>query len=98
MPMSKTRRKYNANFKTKVVLDLLNGNETLSAIAGKYGIHPTQLTKWRRLFLERASEIFSEPGKGKKHGSDSAEDELYKKIGQMQIELDWLKKKSGISI
>jgi len=96
--MSKTRRKHSAEFKTKVVLDMLKGTQTLSEIAGKYGVHPTQLTKWRRTFLEKAAEIFSEPGSGKEKASDKLEGELYKKIGQLQIELDWLKKKSGISL
>lgn len=96
--MSKTRRKHSAEFKTKVVLDMLKGTQTLSEIAGKYGVHPTQLTKWRRTFLEKAAEIFSEPGSGKAKTSEKLEGELYKKIGQLQIELDWLKKKSGISL
>ncbi len=94
--MSKKRRKHCAEFKTKVVLDLLKGTQTLAELAGKYGVHPTQLTKWKRTFLENAPQLFSQsngsPGKEK---SDAAiESELYKKIGQLQMELDWLKKKS----
>lgn len=98
--MSKTRRKHSAEFKTKVVLDMLKGTQTLSEISGKYEVHPTQLTKWRRTFLEKAAEIFSEchSGSGKAKTSEKLEGELYKKIGQLQIELDWLKKKSGISL
>lgn len=98
MSMSKTRRKHSAEFKAKVVLEMLQGSQTLSEIAGKYGIHPTQLTKWRRTFLDRASELFSEPGSGKDNAGEKLEEELYKKIGKQQIELDWLKKKSGISL
>jgi len=86
--MSKTRRKYNANFKTKVVLDLLNGSETLSVIAGKYGVHPTQLTKWKRLFLERASEIFSEPGKGKNMAAIALKMSFIKK--SVKCRLSWI--------
>jgi len=96
--MSKTRRKHSAEFKTKVVLEMLQGAQTLAEIAGKHGIHPTQLTKWRRTFLDKASEIFSEPGSGKEKAGENLEEELYKKIGKQQIELDWLKKKSGLSI
>jgi len=98
--MSKTRRKHSAEFKTKVVLDMLKGTQTLSEIAGKHGVHPTQITKWRRTFLEKAAEIFSERhgGSGKAKASEELEGALYKKIGQLQIELDWLKKKSGISL
>ncbi len=96
--MNKMRRKHSAEFKAKVVLEMLQGTQTLSEIAGKYGIHPTQLTKWRRTFLDRASEIFSEPNSGKEKAVEKLEAELYKKIGKQQIELDWLKKKSDFSI
>jgi transposase-like protein len=96
--MSKRRQKYSPEFKAKVVLEVLKENETLSEIAGRYGVHPTQIAKWRRALVDRAPEIFSEPGRGKAQERVQNEDELYKKIGQLQIELDWLKKKSGISI
>ncbi len=94
--MSKTRRKHSPEFKAKVVLDMLKGVETLSEISSKYGVHPTQLTKWRRSFLEKAPEIFSEKSIKREKASEQANDELYKKIGQLQVELDWLKKKSSV--
>jgi transposase-like protein len=95
--MVKSRRRHNAEFKTKVVLQMLESNKTLSEISIEHGIHPTQLTQWRRTFLERASEIFSlsEKSTRKEKAWKSREDELYKKIGQLQVELDWLKKKSN---
>ena len=96
--MSNRRRKYSSEFKAKVVLEILKEQETLSEIAGRHGIHPTQIAKWKRTFLEKSPEIFSEPGNDEAKKRASQEDDLYKKIGQLQIELDWLKKKSGISI
>ena len=96
--MSKRRQKYSAEFKTKVVLEVLKEQETLSEIAGRYGIHPTQIAKWKRTFLDRSPELFSQPGKDEAKQRASREDDLYKKIGRLQVELDWLKKKSGISI
>jgi transposase len=97
--MVKNRRRHNAEFKTKVVVQMLEGNKTVSEISSENGVHPTQLTKWRRTFLERASEIFSNSDKSSRKETDwkSREDELYKKIGQLQVELDWLKKKSSLS-
>jgi transposase-like protein len=94
--MSKTRRKHSAEFKTKVVLDMLKRTQTLSELASKHGVHPTQMTKWKQTFLEKASGIFSESatGNGKEKAREKLENELYKKIGQLQVELDWLKKKS----
>ena len=79
--MNKTRRKHSATFKTKVVLDMLKETQTLAQLSGKYGVHASQLTKWKKEFLEKASDKLEN-------------DELYKKIGQLQMELDWLKKKS----
>ena len=94
--MNKTRRKHSSEFKTKVVLELLKGVETLSEISSKYGVHPTQVTKWRRSFLERAPELFSEGASRKERDQESVQSELYKKIDQLQVEVDFLKKKSGI--
>lgn len=96
--MSKRRQKYSAEFKAKVVLEVLKEQETLSEIAGRYGIHPTQIAKWKRTFLDRSPELFSQSGKDEAKQRASQEDDLYKKIGRLQVELDWLKKKSGISI
>jgi transposase-like protein len=97
--MNKTRRKHSAEFKTRVVLDMLKGVQTVSELASKHGVHPSQMTKWKQVFLEKASEIFSDSSSGgnsKEKARDKVEDELYKKIGQLQVELDWLKKKSEI--
>lgn len=96
--MSTKRRKYSAEFKSKVVFEVLKETETLSEIAGRHGLHPAQIAKWKRTLLDRAGEIFSEPGRDEAKKRANHEDDLYKKIGQLQIELDWLKKKSGISI
>ena len=93
--MSKTRRKHSAEFKVKVVLDMLKGVETLAELSSKYGVHPTQLTKWKRSFLEKAPAVFGEKSSPKDHTREEVESELYKKIGQLQVELDFLKKKSN---
>jgi transposase-like protein len=97
--MVKSRRRHSAEFKTKVVLQMLEGTKTLSEISSENGIHPTQLTQWRRTFLERVPEIFSLSDQNARKEKDwkVREDEFYKKIGQLQVELDWLKKKLNLS-
>ena len=65
--MNKTRRKHSATFKTKVVLDMLKETQTLAQLSGKYGVHASQLTKWKREFLEKASGIFSDSSRGNGH-------------------------------
>jgi len=90
------RRKHTPEFKTQVVLELLKETKTVGEIGSQYSIHPTLAGKWRSLAIEGLKGIFTE-----KSGKDLAQrdkliDELYKQIGQLKVELDWLKKKMGL--
>ena len=88
----KTRRKFTAAFKTKVVLEALSERLTLSELAEKHKIHPTQIGTWKKQFLNNASTVF-DSGSGKPDKDPEKEsNKLYKKIGQLQIEVDFLKK------
>lgn len=88
--MKTTRKKHSAAFKTKVVLEALKERQTMSELAQKYELHPTQIAVWKKEFLQNAEIVFSGP----KIPDPSREtDELYKKIGQLKVENDWLKKK-----
>ena len=91
----RSRRKFSAEFKTKVVLESLKERSTLEEIARKYEIHPNQIGTWRKEFLANAATVFS--SKDKAH-SDQKDQEvllekLYSQIGQQKVEIDWLKKK-----
>lgn len=95
--MSK-RRRFTADFKTKVVLEALSERETLSELAQRFEVHPNQIIGWKRQFLEKASSVFE---RGKAAGKDESDAEAEKsrmlqKIGQLQIEVDFLKKASEI--
>ena len=90
--MSK-RRRHTAEFKAKVALDALKGIEPVHVIAARYGVHPTQVTAWKKEIADRLPELF---GKKREHDPEAAaerEKELYRKIGQLQVENDWAKKK-----
>jgi len=92
--MKRKRRHFGAKFKTKVVLEALKERETIQQIASKYELHPNQITTWKKQFLENADQAFSDD----KFAADlkkaeTERDELYKQIGQMKVETDWLKKK-----
>ncbi len=92
------KRQHSAEFKATVALELLKENDTLSKIASKYGIHPTQARRWRDIAIEALKNIFT----GKLPDTQLAEknkeiEELTRLIGQKEIELDWVKKKSGIA-
>ena len=89
----KKRKTYSAGFKTKVVLEALQERETIQEIGKKYDIHPNQISTWKSQFLSNASEIF-EMGISK-NDDEKEKDELFKKVGQLQIENDFLKKVLG---
>ena len=90
------RRKYSASFKAKVALEAIKGELTLSELASKYEVHPNQISRWRKEAIEGLTDTFS----AKKRKADKKEKELkadlYRHIGQLKVELDWLKKKSGL--
>jgi transposase-like protein len=90
------RKRYGAEEKAKIVLEVLKGELTQSQITAKYGVHNTQLHVWRKQALEGMVSCFS--GKQDRQASDQNElvDELYRQIGQLKVELDWLKKKSDL--
>lgn len=93
----KKRTNYPAEFKTKVVLEILSEESTLNELAAKYEVSPVVLSLWKKEFLERASEVFRKgPSASEKELEQSKEHiaELERKVGQLTYEVDWLKKKS----
>jgi transposase len=89
----KKRKNYTSGFKTKVVLEALQERETIQEIGKKYEIHPNQISTWKSQFLANANIVFE---KGVAKSDDEKEkDELFKKVGQLQIENDFLKKVLG---
>lgn len=91
----KNRRKFSPEFKAKVGLEALKGIEPIQSIAAKYEVHPTQVSQWKMELLERLPEVFATKAPPSIAESASREALLYQKIGQLEVELDWLKKKSA---
>jgi transposase len=92
--MKDTRRKFSSAFKTKVVLEALKERSTLSELSQKYEIHPNQIASWKREFLEKAEHVFEQSrGNTKEKDLEKQRDNLYRQIGQLKVENDWLKKK-----
>jgi transposase len=89
----KKRKNHSAGFKTKVVLEALQERESIQEIGKKYGIHPNQISTWKTQFLSKASEIF-EKGNASRD-PEKEKSELFKKVGQLQMEVDFLKKVLG---
>ena len=92
--MGLKRKGYDAAFKARVALEAIRGERTIAEIASETGVHPNQISKWKKQALEELPEIFSSRKKNHREQSEELESELYKQIGQLKVELDWLKKKS----
>lgn len=88
--MKAKRQKHSSTFKAKVAIEALQERESLSELAQKYEVHPNMITRWKKEFLERAPELFSKPEPGKQQEKDL--DKLYAKIGQLEMEKEFLKK------
>lgn len=90
----KNRRKFSADFKTKVVLEALKEHSTMEELARKYELHPNQIHTWKKEFLSKASSVFSSDAeKEDKKQQEEVMEKLYAQIGQQKVEIDWLKKK-----
>ena len=89
------RKKYSAEFKARVAMKALAEDKTLSEIASEYGVHPSQIVKWKKELASRASEIFEKGALATAEAAEAKEAELYRQIGQLKVEVDWLKKKSA---
>ena len=94
--MSK-RRTHSPEFKASVAMEEISGRKTIQEIAADHYIHPIQVSQWKKQLLEGASDLFNRGKKTKdKEEGQAKEAELFKQIGRLQMELEWLKKKSQL--
>ena len=94
--MQNRRRKHGAKFKAKVALAAVKGDKTIAELASEFEVHPSQINKWKRRLLESSPDIFSDRPQRDQMDQEQLTDRLYQQIGQLKVELDWLKKKSGL--
>lgn len=92
----KKRNSHSAEFKAKVALEAIRGEKTVNEIAGSVGVHPGMIAQWKRQLLEGCPTIFTTRVDRAAQEQQSLVDCLYQEIGQLKVELDWLKKKSGL--
>ena len=92
----KKRSTYSGKFKSKVALAAIEGRKTIAELASEFSLHPNQISQWKSQLLARSEEIYTDKRRKEKEDNTLLIDELYKQIGQLKVELDWLKKKSGI--
>jgi transposase-like protein len=95
--MKKAQRKtYDTGFKVKVVLEAFKGQRTINEISSHYGIHPNQVNQWKKQAVEGLPDVFSTRRVRAAEEDEVLKSQLYQQIGQLKVELDWVKKKAGL--
>jgi transposase len=92
--MKNKRKRHDVAFKAKVGLEALKGNKTLAEIAQDYQVHPTQISQWKTVILERLPDVFTHGPTAEVKQAEREVARLHEKVGELTMELDWLKKKS----
>ena len=94
--MKSGKRQHSARFKAKVALEAIKGMKTTNELGTFYEVHPTQIATWKKKLLDSAPDIFADGRARAKQNDDGLKARLYQEIGQLKVELDWLKKKTGL--
>lgn len=87
------RKKFEAGFKARVALEAIKGEKTLAQISSEYGVHANQICKWKQGLVKGAAELFASKNGKHENGQEEKIENLYKNIGELKVENDWLKKK-----
>ena len=95
--MTKQRNHYSADFKAKVAIAAIKGQQTVNEIASIYGVHPNQVMQWKKQLLDAVPDVFSVRRARAAQDAEEVKAQLYQQIGQLKVELDWLKKKAGLA-
>jgi len=93
--VTKKRKKYSGQFKFKVALEALKGQQTINEIASQHGVHPNQVGLWKKQLLEEGATVFGQDTARQLREQSVREAELYEQIGRLKMELEWLKKKAA---
>ena len=93
--MGQKRKRHGSEFKSKVALEALKGVKTANELSSQYGVHPTQISQWKRQLQQGSREIFAESRAKDVQAYEAEQSRLYEEIGRLKVELDWLKKTAG---
>ena len=91
--MSRKRKSYSSELKAKIALEAIKGLTSINDISKQYGVHPNQISLWKKQLVEILPSVFDNPRGPKTDGNSELIDQLYRQIGKLQVEVEWLKKK-----
>lgn len=94
--MATQRNNYSPEFKAKVALEALKEQQTLAEVGASYGVHPTLVADWKRQLRQALPQVFTDRRQKPDRSAEELQAQLYQQIGQLKVELDWLKKKAGL--
>jgi transposase len=94
--MPRTRKNHPPSLKAKVAVEAIKDLKTTAQIAQVFGIHPTLVNNWKKQALAGLADVFANGRERTAQHADTEKDELYKQIGQLKVELDFLKKRAGL--
>lgn len=92
------RKTHTTQFKTKVALEAIREQKTVNELTAEYGVHATQINTWKKQILSAIPDVFSRKNNKVEQDQQGLVDELYRQIGQLTVERDWLKKNAGLSL
>jgi putative transposase len=94
--MSQKRRQHSGECKARVALAAIRGEKTVNELASEYGVHPVQISQWKRAVQEEVPRLLSSHRGRRAKEEEALKATLYQQIGQLKVEVDWLKKKAGL--
>jgi transposase-like protein len=93
--MGRIRKRHSAAFKAKVALEAAKQDETIAELAKRHQVHPVQISQWKKQLLDGLVSLFENGSAARRPDPEKLQTELYEQIGRLQMELAWVKKKSG---
>lgn len=94
--MGTTRTKFSPDFKAKVALAAIRGELTINEIASQFGVHGNQVLRWKKQAQAELADVFPDKREKRQSSAAALKEELYRQIGQLKVELDWVKKNLGV--
>ncbi|MEI6806255.1 MAG: hypothetical protein WCK49_07095 [Myxococcaceae bacterium] len=94
--MGDSRKKIDGALKAKIALEAYKGEKTYAELGALFSVHPKMIQIWKKQLLEGTPSLFNRKAAQMARSKDDLSDELYKQIGQLKVELDWLKKKAAL--